>query len=520
MFKNALKKGSIAVVGLFTLLTISLMAVNPTQAATPQNSGFITVNGDTVWDFLPGQPPIVNCEIKTEFINYDKDLGKFATVSFELQPPTSGQNFSLSVVSGNLHPFIGKDDAGGGNDSDGTQKYRLLFTGVPQAQQGFMVKMKIEANGSFGDDVKYTQFWVRPCNEPVLDIKTFPCVSSQAGTGTITVNTTNVNIMSYAYETVLDGSSQFIAIGPDMNETITFTNVTPGPHQVIVRSGLGMKTVQNVTLDECPPQNPIVLGAQLTCDDRGQGGGSATFTLTNNNSGHSSYEVSLYGVVKTVTLAPGQTGSATFTGLTAGTHTATISMAQQQIMTQTVTVAYCPSLPPVVVMTPGPCVPTGGTGTLTVDVSNPNGYHVNYVMVVNGVTSNLSLDPTNTASIVMNGLPTGTYPLTITGDDGSSLNDQATLDACPTPPISQPGGPGGTTNGGGNVLGASTDTTSGTVAKPASIVKPAGVLGAATTLPATGALGFTPLLALFSAALTYALALKWQKRKKFASLHT
>jgi hypothetical protein len=66
--------------------------------------------------------------------------------------------------------FIGEDDnSGGGSEAglDASETYTLDFTGFePHPQQGFHVKLTINADGSQGADVKHKVFWVTGCVVP------------------------------------------------------------------------------------------------------------------------------------------------------------------------------------------------------------------------------------------------------------------------------------------------------------------------------------------------------------------
>ena len=63
--------------------------------------------------------------------------------------------------------FIGEDDnSGGGSEAglDASETYTLDFTGIePHPNQGFHVKLTINAEGSQGADVKYKVFWTAGC---------------------------------------------------------------------------------------------------------------------------------------------------------------------------------------------------------------------------------------------------------------------------------------------------------------------------------------------------------------------
>jgi hypothetical protein len=129
----------------------------------PGNNGFIKVEDEAFDEWPPQNKPHQDCVFNIEFYNYDE--GDFnATVTFEDQPPTA--DGGLTVTSGDLTPFIGGDPAGGGKDLDARVQYTLAFTGQPQPQQGFHVKLTINAPGSQGADVKHKVFWVQPCPGP------------------------------------------------------------------------------------------------------------------------------------------------------------------------------------------------------------------------------------------------------------------------------------------------------------------------------------------------------------------
>lgn len=126
------------------------------------NNGFVKINNEEVPDSIPQNHPHVNCTFDVEFYNYDKNNNK-ATVQFELQAPTNSAKHKLTVKSGDLAPFIGQDSAGGGNDLDAREKYTLAFEGPAHQNQGYHVKLTVNAPGSKGSDKKHKVFWVKPC---------------------------------------------------------------------------------------------------------------------------------------------------------------------------------------------------------------------------------------------------------------------------------------------------------------------------------------------------------------------
>ncbi|MEV4261248.1 hypothetical protein [Kribbella sp. NPDC049584] len=137
----------------------------------PGNNGTVKIEGADIQSGPPDNNPHQGCTFSVEFYNYDK--GDYnATVTFEDQAPT--KDGGLQVVSGNLHPFIGEDAAGGGTDLDAREVYTLKFTGQPQPQQGYHVKLTVNAPGSIGNDVKHKVFWVQGCDAPPTTPPTSP----------------------------------------------------------------------------------------------------------------------------------------------------------------------------------------------------------------------------------------------------------------------------------------------------------------------------------------------------------
>jgi hypothetical protein len=90
-------------------------------------------------------------------------LDKDATVSFFVWPPTGDRELLLQDSV-----FIGEDDNSGGGSTEGldaTVTYDLspLLKTYMADNQGFHIKLKINAPGSIGKDTKYKVFWVQEC---------------------------------------------------------------------------------------------------------------------------------------------------------------------------------------------------------------------------------------------------------------------------------------------------------------------------------------------------------------------
>ena len=127
----------------------------------PGNNGTVKIDRE-VFDDAPNNEPHVGCTFQVDFYGYDEG-NLNADVTFESHPPTGSRQVLLTDTV-----FIGEDDnSGGGSEAglDASQTYTLDFTGIqPHPQQGFHVKLTVNAQGSQGADVKYKVFWVDGCD--------------------------------------------------------------------------------------------------------------------------------------------------------------------------------------------------------------------------------------------------------------------------------------------------------------------------------------------------------------------
>jgi len=148
----------------------STPTVSPTSPATPAgeadptagtrppaNNGVVKVDARP-FDDAPDNEPHVGCTFQIDFHGYDEGYLE-ATYLLELHsPPGSG------TVLGGTTP-IGEDLAGGGRDLDASLTIRLedevaASREEPHPNQGFHVKLTVEAEGSIGADTKHKVFWV------------------------------------------------------------------------------------------------------------------------------------------------------------------------------------------------------------------------------------------------------------------------------------------------------------------------------------------------------------------------
>jgi hypothetical protein len=157
---------SVVVAVLATLLTFGWWTrsavANPDP---PGNNGTIKIDG-VAFDDAPNNEPHVGCTFQVDFYGFDEgDL--YADVTFETQPPTSPKVLRTDTV------FIGGDANGGGTDLDASKTYTLNFAGLdPQPNQGYHVKLTVQADGAQGADTKHKVFWVTGCTPPTTTTTT------------------------------------------------------------------------------------------------------------------------------------------------------------------------------------------------------------------------------------------------------------------------------------------------------------------------------------------------------------
>ncbi|MDQ1498684.1 MAG: hypothetical protein QOI86_2024 [Actinomycetota bacterium] len=137
-----------------------------TTNGPPGNNGTVKIDGKP-FDNLPNNEPHVGCGFEVDFYGFDMgDLN--AKVTFAVQPPTGKDHVLLTDTV-----FIGEDNnSGGGSEAglDASRAYDLssYLVGVypEQAQQGYHVKLTVNAAGSQGADTKHKVFWVKGCTLP------------------------------------------------------------------------------------------------------------------------------------------------------------------------------------------------------------------------------------------------------------------------------------------------------------------------------------------------------------------
>jgi hypothetical protein len=134
------------------------MPSNP-GGSPPGNNGTVKVN-DVEFDngSSNANDPHVGCSFAIDFYNFDKG-SIHATVNFALQAPTN-QDQTMSSTGNTSPTFNGTGPTGGFQH---TENYTLAFTGAPQPNQGYHVKITVQAPFGNGSESKSKVFWVGPC---------------------------------------------------------------------------------------------------------------------------------------------------------------------------------------------------------------------------------------------------------------------------------------------------------------------------------------------------------------------
>jgi len=160
MAKKIVRKLAVVITGAGILASMGPLSFAKTLGSgnPPGNNGTVKVDG-VPFDDAPNNEPHVACAFQIDFYGYDQgDL--HASVIMQGWPPTGGGTLATDSV------FIGQDAAGGGTDLDAARTYDLssALTGIqPQPNQGWHVKLTVNAEGSIGADVKHKVYWVSGC---------------------------------------------------------------------------------------------------------------------------------------------------------------------------------------------------------------------------------------------------------------------------------------------------------------------------------------------------------------------
>ena len=161
--RTKLSRATLPVVGGVAVAAAMVVAAPAgAQADPPGNNGTVKVDG-VVFDDHPNDEPHPGCTFQIDFYGFDAgDLS--ADVTFEAIDPTGAVD---PLLTDSLS--IGEDDNSGGGSEAGLDAARTfdltsaLTAITPHPQQGWHVKLTVNAEGSQGADTKFKVFWVSGC---------------------------------------------------------------------------------------------------------------------------------------------------------------------------------------------------------------------------------------------------------------------------------------------------------------------------------------------------------------------
>jgi hypothetical protein len=254
------------------LLVMSLFIVIGVPAgATPNppgNNGTVKIDR-LPFDDHPDNEPHVGCTFQVDWYGYDEgDL--FSDVKFEAHPPTGPVVVLLTDVV-----FIGEDDnSGGGSEAglDASETYTLDFGSIePHPQQGWHVKLTINADGSQGADVKHKVFWVSGCVPPTTTTTAAPTTTTSAPTTTTsapttttsgpTTTTTAAPTTTTSGPTTTTGAPTTTTSGPTTTTTAAPTTTTSAP--TTTTSGPTTTTTAAPTTTTLGPTTTTTVGSTV-----------------------------------------------------------------------------------------------------------------------------------------------------------------------------------------------------------------------------------------------------------------
>jgi hypothetical protein len=155
----------------------------------PGNNGTVKIDG-VEFDTHPDNEPHVGCVFQVDFYGFDEGE-LFADVTFDVWPPSGAM---VTILEDTVD--IGEDDnSGGGSEAglDAQVTYDLsgLLDGFEQhPQQGWHIKLTINADGSQGSDLKHKTFWVTDCEVPPPTTTTTTTAPTTSTTEEPTTSTT------------------------------------------------------------------------------------------------------------------------------------------------------------------------------------------------------------------------------------------------------------------------------------------------------------------------------------------
>ena len=143
--------------------------------------------------------------------------------------------------------FIGEDDnAGGGSEAglDASETYTLDVAGIePHPNQGFHVKLTVNAEGSQGADTKHKVFWVTGCPSGTTTTSTTGTTTTTGATTTSKATPTSQQAGSTTTAAVGGASSSAPSSSAGANLPFTGADTVPLLLAALGLLGLGALTL-------------------------------------------------------------------------------------------------------------------------------------------------------------------------------------------------------------------------------------------------------------------------------------
>lgn len=160
---STLRRGRLAAIaGVIALGALVFTGAQGFAEDPPGNNGTVKIDGID-FDIHPNNEPHVGCVFQVDFYGFDEgDLN--AKVRFTAWPPTGDRAVLLKDTV-----FIGEDSNDGGGSIEGLDAERTydlssaLRSYMAHPQQGYHIKLHVNAEGSIGSDKKHKAFWVAEC---------------------------------------------------------------------------------------------------------------------------------------------------------------------------------------------------------------------------------------------------------------------------------------------------------------------------------------------------------------------
>ena len=256
------------------------------------------------------------------------------------------------------------------------------------------------------------------------------CVNPGESTGVVTVTVTNTDDatdQSVTYTVKVGDVSKTITLPDGQSGSVQFTGLAPGDYSWSVTGPDGTKVSDTVKVKACDvppptPANPTVSAAAKACVNKGEATGVVTVTVTNTDDATNdevTYDVTLNGVTKQVTIADGQSGSVEFTGLGVGSYPVTVkgddkttasTSAKVEECTVTSTPTPTPTVTPTVPVTPTPTTPTETPTTPTETPSETPTPEIGTPTSTSVPSTNPNPTPTSTPTFVPPNTGGGEWP--------------------------------------------------------------------------------------------------------------